>query len=239
MSVATKPTDVLHVMSAGAARGLVETLAPSFEREVGVTLHATFGAVGTIRELLATGAPCDAVILTPAVLDPLIRDGRIDASTQAPLGLVHTGIAVKQGARVPALADAAALRDALLGAPELFVPDPERATAGIHCVAMLKRLGIAGEMASRLRACPHGAAAMQALARSREGNAIGCTQVTEIIYTPGVGLVGTLPAPFELSTLYLVAVTADARSAAQAREFATLVGGAKSQALRSEGGFET
>jgi len=235
----TKTIDVLHVMSAGAARGLVETLAPTFERDAGIRLHATFGAVGTIRELLASGAPCDALILTPAVLDPLIRDGRVDASTQAPLGLVHTGIAVKQGAHAPAIDDAAALRAALVAASELFVPDPERATAGIHCVAMLKRLGIAGEMASRLRSCPHGAAAMQALARARESNAIGCTQVTEIIHTPGVTLVGTLPAPFELSTLYLVAVMADARSAAQAREFATLVGGATSRALRVEGGFDT
>jgi molybdate transport system substrate-binding protein len=239
MSESKTATDVLHLMSAGAARGLVETLAPTFEREAGVRLHATFGAVGTIRELLATGAPCDAVILTPAVLDPLIRDGRIDASTQAPLGLVHTGIAVKQGAREPAIDDAPALREAFVGASELFVPDPERATAGIHCVAMLKRLGIAGEMASRLRACPHGAAAMQALARARDSNAIGCTQVTEIIYTPGVTLVGMLPAPFELSTLYLVAVAADAGNAAVARDFAALVGGARTRALRTDGGFDT
>jgi molybdate transport system substrate-binding protein len=239
MSAATTATEVLHVMSAGAARGLVESLKPSFERETGARLHATFGAVGTIRELLATDAPCDVVILTAAVLDPLVRDGRIDAKTRVPLGLVHTGIAVKEGARAPSIGDAAALRDALLAASELYVPDPERATAGIHTVAMLKRLGIAGDMASRLRAYPHGAAAMQGLARSRDETALGCTQVTEIKYTPGVTLVGMLPAPFELSTLYSVAVALGARNARRAREFAALLGGAATQPLRAEGGFET
>ncbi len=238
MRAAVSAPDELNVMSAGAARGLVETVKAPFERDAGVRVHATFGAVGTIRELLATGAPCDVVILSAAVLDPLARDGRVDAATQAPLGWVHTGIAVKQDAHRPAIGDLPALRDALLAASALFVPDPERATAGIHCVAMLKRLGIAGDMASRLRAYPHGAAAMQALARAPDDSAIGCTQVTEIKYTPGVELVALLPAPFELSTLYSVAVTSTARHAAHARAFAALLTGAQTQALREQGGFE-
>ncbi len=230
--------DVLHVMSAGAARGLVGAVKPGFERRSGLRVHATFGAVGTIRELLASDAPCDVVILTPAVLDPLVDSGRIDARSRAPLGVVHTGIAVKESARAPPIDDAATLRAALLGANALFLPDPERATAGIHCVAMLKRLGIAGDMASRLRAYPHGAAAMEALARSPDDGALGCTQVTEIKYTPHVTLVGTLPPPFELSTVYCVAVTSTARDAGQAHAFAAALAGPETVDLRIAGGFD-
>jgi molybdate transport system substrate-binding protein len=226
----------VNVMSAGAARGLVEVIQQGYERDAGVALAVTYGAVGTIRELLVSGAPCDVVVLTPAILGPLERDGRIDARTRAPLGKVHTGIAVKDGASVPAIGDAAALREALLAAQALYVHDPERATAGIHCVAMLKRLGIAGEMAARLRPFAHGAAAMQALARSTERNAIGCTQVTEIRYTSGVVLVGTLPAPFELATLYEAATAAGASDAARA--FATFLTGPGTRALRQSGGFD-
>ena len=40
---------------------------------------------------------------------------------------------------------------------------------------------------------------MREMAASDEGNAIGCTQITEIKYTPGVALVGPLPVEFELS----------------------------------------
>jgi molybdate transport system substrate-binding protein len=238
MSPAATARSVVHVMSAGAARGLVEAIKSSFEHDAGARLSATFGSVGTIRELLATDVRCDVVILTAAALEPLARDGRIDATSLGLLGNVHTGIAVKKGARAPAIGDAAALREAFLGAPALFIPDPERATAGIHCVAMLKRLGIAGEMASRLRSYPHGAAAMQALARSTDDGAIGCTQVTEIKYTPGVALVGTLPPPFELRTPYAVAVTTRARHTDHARAFAARLSGDKTAALRAEGGFD-
>jgi molybdate transport system substrate-binding protein len=228
---------VLHVMSAGSARGLVTDITGSFEQEAGVHVHATFGAVGTIRELLATDAPCDVVILSDAALAPLARAGRVDDTTTGSLGSVDTGIAVRKGAAVPAIADAAALRDALLAAAALYLPDAERATAGIHCVAMLKRLGIAGDMAPRLRAYPHGAAAMQALARSHDAAALGCTQVTEINYTPGVTLVGPLPAPFELTTPYSAAVTKSARDVDHARTFVQWVSGAKTRALRMQGGF--
>jgi molybdate transport system substrate-binding protein len=228
----------LHVMSAGAARGLVGSVKASYEREASVNLTVTFGTVGTIRELLATDAPCDVLILTPAVLEPLATARRIDPATRAPLGLVHTGIAVRQGAHAPAIDDAASLRDAMLAASALFVPDPERATAGIHCVAVLKRMGIAGEMARRLRPYAHGVAAMEALAQSRAEGALGCTQVTEIEYTQGVTLVGTLPPPFELSTLYSVAVTTNALEPERARAFAAFLAGPKTHAIRRERGFD-
>jgi molybdate transport system substrate-binding protein len=71
----------LHVLSAGAAKGLVQELQPEFERDFAVTLQATFGAVGAMLERLNAGAACDLIILTRAMLDALARDGRIARST--------------------------------------------------------------------------------------------------------------------------------------------------------------
>ena len=70
-------------------------------------------------------------------------------------------------------------------------------------------MGIHATAAARIRDYANGAQAMAALAASRNHRerAIGCTQVTEILYTPGVTLVGVLPPPFELTTLYSVAVS--------------------------------
>ena len=47
---------------------------------------------------------------------------------------------------------------------------------------------------------------MRELARSTATGLVGCTQITEIKYTPGVVLVGALPPGFELSTVYSAAV---------------------------------
>ena len=49
--------------------------------------------------------------------------------------------------------------------------------------------------ADRLRTFPNGITAMRAMASDAVPGAIGCTQVTEIAYVPGVALVGLLPPP--------------------------------------------
>ena len=226
----------LFVLSAGAAKAVVLALKPAFESEEGVALQATFGAVGAMRDQWAAGAPCDVLILTAKQLDDLAHDGAVDASVA--LGHVRTGIAVRVGTALPSIADGEELRRAFLGVTSLYVPDPQRATAGIHCVEVLRRLGILATMEPRLRAFPNGAAAMAALATAADEQAIGCTQVTEILYTPGVTLVGTLPLGFELNTEYAAAVVVRSREATLARRFVARLGSDETLATRRAGGFE-
>jgi molybdate transport system substrate-binding protein len=80
---------------------------------------------------------------------------------------------------------------------------------------------------------------MRELAQSSAAHPIGCTQVTEIAYTPGVTLVGKLPAEFELATGYSVAVTTRAHHPELAARFAALLAGPGSGELRRQSGFET
>ena len=47
---------------------------------------------------------------------------------------------------------------------------------------------------------------MRELAGASDASPLGCTQISEILYTPGVTLVGPLPTEFDLATVYSVAV---------------------------------
>lgn len=228
----------LAVLCAGAAKGLVAAVESSFAAQTGVAIDGTFGAVGALREMLLAGVPCDVIVLTAPLIDSLARDGRVVPGSAAPLGIVRTGIAVRAGETVPPIGDAAALRATLRGASRLLFPDPQRATAGIHFVDVLRRLGIHDEVAARIATFPNGAAAMRELAQSRAAGAVGCTQVTEINYTEGVVLVGALPPGFDLATLYTAAVCTQARDRALAQRFVQTLGGAESLLLRVRGGFE-
>jgi len=228
----------LDLISAGAAKGLVTALEPTWSRESGGVLHSTFGAVGAMHELFTSGAPCDVLILTASQLRELAASGQVVAATIASLGNVRTGIAVRRGEAHPVIADADALRGTLRAAPELYLPDPQRATAGIHFAGVLRTLGIADEVATRLRPFANGATAMRAMADTGAPRAVGCTQVTEILYTEGVELVGPLPAAFELATLYAAAVTARCTQPAAAEAFIALLTGPDAAARRIAGGFE-
>jgi molybdate transport system substrate-binding protein len=228
----------LHLLSAGAAKGLVEGFAPALHAATGATLRGEFGAVGAMRERLEGGAPCDVVVLTASMIDALARDGRILPGTVAPLGRVRTGVAVRIGEPLPAIADREALRRSLLAANGLYVPDPERSTAGVHFIRVLRELGVHGAVISNVRAFPNGAIAMRELGQSGGPGLLGCTQITEISYTPGVALVGLLPAEFELATTYSVAVATSSRQPAAARDVVRLLAGPESRELRRSGGFE-
>ena len=229
----------LALLCAGAARGLVKALEGTLVAETGIGVRGTFGAVGAMREQLQAGAPCDVIVLTAALIDLLAVAGQVDADSVAPLGRVATGIAVRAGDPLPDIADGAALARSLRAAAGILFPDPARATAGIHFAGVMRRLGIHDEVAPRYATFPNGAAAMRALAQATTGRMIGCTQVTEINYTPGVTLVGPLPAEYALTTVYAVGVSSKAAQPEMARYFAAMLAGPESLALRVAGGFET
>lgn len=229
----------IRLLSGGAAQGLVTPLRDRFLAQSGFTVQGTFGAVGAMRDKLLAGEPCDLVILTQAIVDQLTADGHAVAGSAVPLGAVKTGVAVKAGETLPRVDTPEALKAALMAAKGIYLPDPQKATAGIHFVKVLKQLGIHDDLAARLRPHPNGAAAMHAMAQSSEPGSIGCTQVTEILFAPGVELAGLLPKEFELATVYTAAVCAKAREPDAARDFIRMMAGADAAELRAKGGFET
>jgi molybdate transport system substrate-binding protein len=225
-----------HLLSAGAAKGLWLASAPQFERDSGLRLQADYGAVGAMLERLNGGAACDLIVLTRAMVDALARESRVDAGTITDLGWVHTGVAVPVDRVAAPVTDVASLLAILSPARAIYLPDPERATAGIHAMRVLRELGEASD-GSRLRTFPNGAAAMAALARDALPDGVGITQVSEILYTPGVRLLGALPPPHGLATLYSAAVPRGAAHAAAASRWLRQLTGAEAMALRARGGF--
>ncbi|MDP3258557.1 substrate-binding domain-containing protein [Bosea sp. (in: a-proteobacteria)] len=229
----------ISLLSGGAAEGLVKALAPAFETQMGASVSAHFGAVGAMREKLLAGAPTDIVILTRSMVDALARDGLVVAESIADIGSVPTAVAIRRGDARPDVTTAPALALALRDAAEIYVPDLERSTAGIHFAGLLARLGLADSVARALRPHPNGTAAMAALAASSTPGALGCTQATEIIAQPGVELVGLMPDDLALSTLYSAALCVSATNSDPAKTFMTQLSGPAAGALRRSLGFSS
>ena len=150
----------------------------------------------------------------------------------------QTGVAVRAGDAPVAVHDESALRETLRAATSVYIPDPQRSTAGVHFMDVVQRLGLRAAISPRVVEFASGAQAMAALARAVDARPIGCTQVTEILYTPGVSLVASLPAGFDLATPYAAAVSMRARQRALAEAFVALVTGPASESLRRSAGFQ-
>jgi len=227
----------LTILSGGAARGLVASLAPRFTAATGFDIAGDYGAVGAMADILRQGRPTDLAILTAALVAKLAGETLIVPASIRDVGLVETALAVRAGDPKVSVRDASDLRAALLAADAIYVPDTKASTAGIHVASVLRQLGIADEVASRLNESPNGATAMRQLAQSNARQPIGCTQSTEIITIDGVELSGTLPKGCDLATMYTAGIVTGAEHARAAQTLIDILVSGEAEALRAQAGF--
>jgi len=227
----------LNILSGGAAQGLVGNLAGKFKAQTGLDITGDFGAVGAMADKLRSGAPADILILTSELIATLMNEKLADGASVENVGKVETALAVRDADPSVAAPDAASLRAALLAADAIFVPDTKASTAGIHVAKVLGQLGIADEVANRLKIYPNGATAMRHMAESDAKRPIGCTQATEIIATKGIKLSGALPRGCDLATIYTAAITTHATHAREARILIDLLTSRDQQTARAQAGF--
>jgi molybdate transport system substrate-binding protein len=227
----------LNILSGGAANGLVRSLAEKFKAQTGLDIEGEYGAVGAMADKLRTGTPADIVILTAALIGKLAKENLVTSTSIADIGMVETALAVRTKDPKVAAPDAAMLREVFMAADAIFVPDTKVSTAGLHVAKVLQQLGIAEEVADRLKVFPNGATAMRHMAASDFSRPLGCTQSTEIINTSGVELSGSLPPGCELSTTYTAAVATAGARAREAQLLIDLLIGADQATLRQRAGF--
>ena len=230
--------DCLDVLSGGAAQGLVTQLQANFSEKTGLDIAGTFGAVGMMKDSLLAGTPCDVIILTDVIVAQLTGSGQLAAGSAKDLGIVKTGVAVKSGEKPVDVGTPEKLKTALQQAKGIYFPDPIKATAGIHVMKVIRTLGLEQELGDRLRPFANGAAAMKAMAECAEDGLLGCTQVTEILFTDGVELVAVLPKEFELATVYTAAVCTASRQPRAANELIAMLTSPDATAHRAACGFE-
>ena len=227
----------LNILSGGAAQGLVRGLAEAFKAQTGFGIDGEFGAVGIMADKLRAGTAADLVILTQALLAKLAEEKLVVPSSITDVGRVETALAVRSRDPKVTVRTEADLRDVLRSADAIYVPDTKASTAGQHVAKVLDHLGIAYEVASRLKIFPNGATAMRELANSTTSRPIGCTQATEIIATGGLMLSGSLPPGSELVTMYTAGVATRAAHPTEAAALIALLTGADHRELRQSAGF--
>ncbi|WP_407194066.1 molybdate ABC transporter substrate-binding protein [Bradyrhizobium sp. STM 3566] len=227
----------VNILSGGAAQGLVRGLTETFKAKTGLSIDGEFGAVGIMADKLRAGTAADLVILTQALLAKLAEEKLVIPSSIANVGRVETALAVRSRDPRVEVKTEADLREMLRSADAIYVPDTKASTAGQHIAKLLDQLGIAYEVASRLKIFPNGATAMRELAASTARRPIGCTQATEIIATDGIALSGSLPPGCELVTMYTAGVTARAAHPKEAAALVALLTGADRRELRRRVGF--
>jgi molybdate transport system substrate-binding protein len=228
----------LRILSAGAAQAVVEQIISAFKRDTGTQITADFGAVGAMKTRVVANEPVDVIVLSRALIDELVTQRYVSASSVCDLGTVGTGVAVRAGTPLPDVSNAEVLRASILAAKVIACPDPAIATAGKIVVRLMQSLGVADEVKTRLRFFPNGYAAMKWLAQSSGSHEIGITQNTEILPNKGVSYAGPLPDAFQMKTVYSVGIASRSQNDALARDFVTRLTAPEFRSQLTAAGYE-
>jgi molybdate transport system substrate-binding protein len=226
----------LNVLSAGAVEpGLVDA-AELFRNKTGHQVHIRFATAPAIRQRMSADETADVVLAPPAVLDDLVKVGKVAPQDRVRVGRVGVGVAVRNGAPVPDVSTTDTLKRAVLEAETLVY---NQASTGNYVEGLLRRLGLAEELQGRTKRYPDGDAVMHHLLAGR-GREVGFGAITEILLYKDKGLrfVGPLPADVQNYTTYAAVLVPAAANSAGGKEFLLFLQGAEAKSAFASRGIE-
>lgn len=192
----------LKILSAGAVKRGVATIASDFERETGAKVTVEFTPVPLLKKRVAAGDGADVLVATPAAMDEFAAQGRIDAATRGAVGRSRMGIVVHADAPMPSIVDTAAFQRAVLAASHVVYNE---ASSGIYVAKLLDRLGLAQQLGTRAVVVKGGADVMEFVA-AHPPAALGVGQMSEamVLIDKGcrVKLAGPVPDEIQNVTRY-------------------------------------
>lgn len=228
----------LVLFGAGASEAVVGDTIGLFEAQSGLTVKATFAAVGALRDKVLAGEPADVLIVTPAIITALDAQHKVHAGSRVDLGRVGGGLAVKTGTPPPAITTVDEFKQALIDADEVYYADPAVATAGAALMRVVDLLGIGDRVRAKGHLAPGGKEAMQQMARSTAARAVGVTQVSEILSVPEVMLVAEYPGDLQVKTTYSAIILEGSTRSDDAQRLVQFLSGPVFQARLARSGFD-
>ncbi|HEY4168032.1 MAG TPA: substrate-binding domain-containing protein [Reyranella sp.] len=206
----------MKVFSSIAVQPAVEVLLPDFVKRSGVRPDFTWNTAPALIKRLQAGETADLLILNRAGMDAMQREDRILGGSEVTLASSPAAIAVKAGAPHPDISSGEALKRALLAARAISYTDPRAGGAsGIHFARVIERMGIAAEINAKNTFPPPGGLSGKFLPTGEVEIAV--QQIPELKQVAGIEIVGPLPQPYDLVTVFVAGIGKASAKAAEAK----------------------
>lgn len=204
----------IRVLCSNGLKAVFEELVPQFERASGHKVNVTFGLAANFKQQIDGGQAFDVAILTPALIDDLIKSGKLAADSRSVIARTGLGIMIKSGARKPDLRTTDSFKNALLGAQSIAFA--KEGASGVAFVATIEKLGIAQTLQPKLKPTASGEEVNDLVVKG--GAQYGILPLSEILAVKGAELGGMFPADVQTYITMATAVSAKAQQGAAGRD---------------------
>jgi len=225
----------IKVLAGGAVQSGLIAAAPEFRKEALHEIKAAYAIGSELLRRVGGGEVLDIVIAPPAVIRELTQAGKVAAEGQVDVGRVGAGVVARNGAPLPDISSADALKQSLLDADSVLY---NRASSGNYIDAMLKKLGVYEQIRPKLIRYDDGVAVMHRLMKGK-GKEFGFGGITDIMLyrDQGLQLVGPLPEEIQNYTRYVAALTTVSPNPDAARVFLRYLASVEGKALFAANGI--
>ena len=223
----------LKVFTTRAIATVLDSIGPEFERATGYHLAVTTDLAPRMVRWVQNGEPFDVLVAAPEHIDSLIEDGKIIPETRTDLAHSGIGIEVRAGAPHPDVSSVEAFRRALLAARSVAYLKEGR--SGVYLAGLLERLGLTEAIRAKLTR-PETDIVSELVAKGEVE--LGMVVITQILTTPGVSLVGPLPAEVQSYVTFTAGVSRNAHAPDAARRLVEFLTGPDAVAVIRAQGME-
>jgi len=137
----------VRLLAANPLKAVVQQLGPQFERENGNRVAAKFVTGPVVKQEIDAGGEFDVVIAPTALVDGLVKDGKV--VKRQDVAKIGVGFGVSAGAPRPEITSQDSFKQTLLNAKS--VAHSAQGESGVWFKGLLARLGIADEMKPKLK----------------------------------------------------------------------------------------
>jgi molybdate transport system substrate-binding protein len=213
-------------------------LIPEFEKASGNTVTMETGAAGRMVARIEKGEAVDVAIVTPAQIEKLVSQTKVVSGSQVNVAKVGMGLAASKTAATPDIHSLEGFKQALIAAKSIGHTDPAGgASSAIYAAKLLASLDIAPELKSKIRVYTSNEKLFEAVGKG--DIELGFGQLTEIVATPQVVLVGPLPRPIQNYSIFAAGVAATAKDPDLAQAFVSFLSTPAAIALMKAKGIES
>ncbi len=209
----------IRVLCSLGLKSVMDELVPQFERSSGHRVAIEFGLASQFKQQIEGGKDFDLAVLTPPMVDDLIKQGKMAAASRVVIARTGLGLMIRAGGRKPDVSNTEAFKRALLGAKAIAFA--REGASGVAFVATIERLGIAEALKAKLKPTSTGEEVNDLVVRGVAD--FGVLPLSEILGVKGAELGGMFPADVQTFITMAGAVNPKAKQPAAAKDLLTFL----------------
>lgn len=224
------------VLSLPPLRSALSELVPQYEQSSGHKVTITYGTPPQLLDRLQASDAADLVIMTPDALTRLQQQNKLEVGTARDVAKVGMGVLSRKGVSKPDIGSVDSFKRALVASKSVAYIDPASgAPGGIYLSQLFERLGIAADLKPKTK--HFGPSGAEAAVASGEVE-LGLSQITVILASPGVDLVGPLPTEVQNYLHFAAGVMQGTPRVAEAKGLMEFIASPSAVAAMRAKGFE-